>query len=104
MADVTVTPAHLDRLATAQDQASTQAGTAASAASGLETDVWVSHGVVSWYSNLAFTKAADARKSTGDAMGKASTELADKLRTAKKVYASTDEQAGKNIDKQVLDG
>ncbi|UXA07113.1 ESX-1 secretion-associated protein [Mycobacterium sp. SMC-2] len=103
MADVAVTPAHLDRLATAQDQASTQAGTAASAASGLETEVWVSHGVVSWYSNLAFTKAANARKSTGDAMSKSSTELADKLRTAKKVYASTDQQAGEAIDKQVLE-
>ncbi|BBY03369.1 ESX-1 secretion-associated protein [Mycobacterium seoulense] len=103
MADVTVTPVHLEQLATTQDQASTQAGTAASAASGLEVDVWVTHGVVSWYSNLAFTKAADARKSTGDAMSKASTELADKLRTAKRVYASADEQAGKNIDKQVLD-
>ncbi|OBH39605.1 hypothetical protein A5692_00535 [Mycobacterium sp. E342] len=103
MADVTVTPGHLEELATTQDQASTQAGTAASAASGLETAVWVTHGVVSWYSNLAFTKAAEARKSTGEAMSKASTELAEKLRTAKKVYASTDEQAGKNIDKQVLD-
>lgn len=103
MANVAVTPAHLDKLATAQDQASTQAGTAASAASSLEVDVWVSHGVVSWYSNLAFTKAADARKSTGDAMGKASTELADKLRTAKKVYEKTDDQAGENIDQQVLD-
>jgi Excreted virulence factor EspC, type VII ESX diderm len=103
MADVTVTPEHLDKLATAQDQASTQAGTAASAADGLEVDLWVSHGVVSGASNVAFTKAAAARKSTGDAMSKASTELAGKLRTAKGVYATTDDQAGENIDKQVLD-
>lgn len=103
MADVAITPAHLDRLATAQDQASTQAGTAANAASDLEVSVWVTHGVVSARSSLAFTKAANARKSTGDAMSKASTELAEKLRTAKQVYASTDEQAGENLNKQVLD-
>ncbi len=47
MADVAVAPEHLDKLATAQDQASTQARTAASAASNLEVAVWVSHGVVS---------------------------------------------------------
>jgi hypothetical protein len=103
MADVTVTPEHLDKLATAQDQAATQAGTAASAAAGLEVDCWVSHGVVSGASNVAFTKAAEARKSTGEAMSKASTELAAKLRTAKKVYNTTDDQAGKNLDKQMLD-
>ncbi len=103
MADVAVTPAHLDTLAAAQDQASTQAGTAASAADSLEVDVWVGHGVASWYSNLAFTKAAAARKSTGEAMGKSSTELALKLRTAKSVYQTSDEQSGKNLNKQVLD-
>ncbi len=103
MADVSVTPDHLDMLAVTQDQASTQAVTAASAASGLETDVWVTHGVVSAASNLAFTRAANARQSTGAAMSKASTELAEKLRTAKSVYASTDDQASKNIAKQVLD-
>ncbi|OCB28324.1 hypothetical protein A5674_16795 [Mycobacterium malmoense] len=103
MADVTVTSEHLDRLAVTQDQASAQAGTAAVAASSLETDVWVTHGVVSAASNLAFTNAANARKSTGDAMSRASTELAGKLRTAKNVYASTDDQASMNIAKQVLD-
>ncbi|KKC02630.1 ESX-1 secretion-associated protein [Mycobacterium nebraskense] len=103
MADVAVTPEHLANLATAQDQASTQAGTAASAASNLEVAVWVSHGVVSGASNVAFTKAAAARQKTGEAMSAASTELAEKLRTAKAVYETTDEQSGKNLDKQVLE-
>ncbi len=103
MADVAVTPEHLNKLATAQEQASTQAGTAASAAANLEVAVWVSHGVVSGASNVAFTKAAAARQKTGQAMSTASTELAGKLRTAKSVYQSTDEQSSKNIDKQVLD-
>jgi Excreted virulence factor EspC, type VII ESX diderm len=104
MADVVVTSEHLDTLATTQDQASTQAGAAASAASNLEVQVWVSHGVISGASNIAFAKAAAARQSTGDAMSKASTKLAEKLRIAKSVYQSTDDQSGKNLNKQVLDG
>ncbi|OBG68458.1 MULTISPECIES: ESX-1 secretion-associated protein [unclassified Mycobacterium] len=103
MADVVVQPDHLAKLATNQDQASTQAATAASAADNIEISTWVSHGVISAASNLAFTKAAGARKSTGDAMSAASKQLAEKVRTAKSVYASTDDQSGKNIDKQVLD-
>ena len=75
MADVAVTPEHLNKLATAQEQASTQAGTAASAAANLEVAVWVSHGVVSGASNVAFTKAAAARQKTGQAMSTASTSL-----------------------------
>ncbi|CDO88005.1 hypothetical protein AWC29_02345 [Mycobacterium triplex] len=103
MADLAVTPEHLDSLATKQDQAATQATTAASAGSNVEVATWVTHGVVSGVSNVAFTKAAAARKKTADAMSKASTELAGKLRTAKAVYGSADDEAGKSIDKQLLD-
>lgn len=103
MADVVVTPEHLAKLATNQDQASTDAASAASAADNLEVATWVSHGVVSAASNLAFTAAADARKSTAEAMSAASKQLGEKLRTAKNVYATTDDQSSKNIDKQVLD-
>ncbi|OMC15306.1 MULTISPECIES: ESX-1 secretion-associated protein [unclassified Mycobacterium] len=104
MADVVVTPEHLDTLATTQDKASTQAASAASAASDLEVQVWVTHGVASGASNVAFTKAASARQAAGEAMSKGSTELAKKLRTAKNVYQSTDDESGKNLNKQVLDG
>ncbi|HTX96061.1 MAG TPA: type VII secretion target [Mycobacterium sp.] len=102
MADLTVTSEHLDKLATTQDQASTQAAAAASAGSNVEVACWVTHGIVSGASNVSFTAAA-ARKKTVEAMSKASTELAGKLRTAKTAYRSTDDETGKNIDKQVLD-
>ncbi|SOX53208.1 ESX-1 secretion-associated protein [Mycobacterium ahvazicum] len=103
MTDLAVTPEHLDNLATKQDQASTQAKTAGSAGSNVEVAVWVTHGVISGTSNVAFTKAAAARKKTADAMSKASTGLAGKLRTAKAVYGSADDEAGKSIDRQLLD-
>lgn len=104
MADVVITSEHLNTLATTQDQASTQAGAAATAASNLEVQAWVSHGVISGASNIAFAKAAAARQSTGQAMSTASTELALKLRTAKEAYETTDEQSGKTLNKQVLEG
>ncbi|WP_084298600.1 type VII secretion target [Mycobacterium genavense] len=75
MADLAVTPEHLDSLAIKQDQAATQATTAASAGSNVEIATWVTHGVISGVSNVAFTKAAAARKKTADAMSKASTDL-----------------------------
>ncbi|BBY21414.1 type VII secretion target [Mycobacterium stomatepiae] len=103
MADLTVTPEHLDKLATSQTQAASQATTASSAGSNVEVATWVTHGIISGASNVAFTKAAAARKKTADAMSKASTELAGKLRTAKAVYGSADDEAGKNIDRQLLD-
>jgi hypothetical protein len=103
MTDLAVTPEHLDSLATKQDQAATQATTAASAASNMEVATWVTHGIISGASNIAFTKAAAARKKTADTMSQASTGLAGKLRTAKAVYGNADDEAGRSIDKQLLD-
>ncbi|SPM43461.1 ESX-1 secretion-associated protein EspC [Mycobacterium numidiamassiliense] len=103
MADLVVTPTHLDKLAATQDQAAAQATTAASAGSNVQVAAWVTHGVISGVSNVAFTGAAAARQKTAEAVSKASTELAAKLRTAKAVYTGTDDEAGQNIDRQVLD-
>jgi hypothetical protein len=103
MTDLAVTPEHLDSLAKKQDQAASQATTAASAGANVEAATWVSHGIISGASNMAFTKAAAARKKTADAMSTASTGLAGKLRTAKAVYGSADDAAGKSIDKQLRD-
>jgi hypothetical protein len=103
MADLAVTPEHLDSLATKQDQAATQATTAASAGSNVKVATWVSHGIISGASNVAFTNAAEARKKIADTMSQASTGLAGKLRTAKAVYGGADDAAGKSIDKQLRD-
>jgi len=94
---------HLSKLATTQDQTADELAAATAAASNLSTQVWVSHGVTSGFSNVAFTKAEAARRAAGEAMKEASSSLAGKLRTASDVYQSTDEQAGKNIDKQVVE-
>ncbi|MEE6180041.1 ESX-1 secretion-associated protein, partial [Mycobacterium sp. 050134] len=102
MADLFVTPDHLSQLAAAQDQASSQATTAASAADGVETAVWISHGVASSASNVAFTAALDARKAFGEALSTAATQLADKLRVATELYRQTDEEAAGELDKQIL--
>ncbi|CQD21604.1 ESX-1 secretion-associated protein EspC [Mycobacterium europaeum] len=103
MADLIVTPEHLKKLATAQDQAATRASTAGTAGDNIKAAVWVTHGIVSGASNVAFTNAAAARKSTAEAMSKASTELSGKLRTARAVYQSADDETSRNIDAQVLE-
>jgi len=103
MENLVVNPEHLKGLATTQEVAATKEGAAATAASGIETAVWVTHGVVCGASNVAFTKAEAARRSAGDAMKKTSTNLAEKLRVASTAYESTDQQTGGQIDKQVLD-
>jgi hypothetical protein len=100
--DLVVIPGHLDKLATTQGQASSMAGSAATAASNIKTEVWVTHGVVCGASNVAFTNAEAARRAAGEAMKTVSTGLAVKLRAADDAYQSTDTQAGENIDKQLL--
>lgn len=101
MADLTVTPGYLETLAAKQDEAASAAGNAAEAAKEFETEIWVSHGVVSQASNHAFSEAVDARRSAGEAMKKASTNLAAKLRAAEAVYHGTDEQASSAIEQQM---
>ena len=95
---------HLGKLATVQDEtANNQTTSATAAADNLSTAVWVSHGIVSLASNMAFTKAAAARRAAGEAAKKASTGLAGKLRIASTVYQGADELAAKNIAKQVVE-
>jgi Excreted virulence factor EspC, type VII ESX diderm len=101
VADLAVTPEYLDTLAAMQDQAADKAGSAATAASDLSGKLWLSHGIASGASNLAFSNAEEARQAAGNAIKKASTELAVKLRAASDAYQATDDQTGENIDKQV---
>ncbi|MEE6178201.1 type VII secretion target [Mycobacterium sp. 050134] len=103
MANLKVDPTTLTGLAKIQDDAAKQAGTAAEAASTLETQVWMSHGVISAASNISFTEAEAARRAAGEAIQKSCGQLAEKLNTAAAVYTGTDEQAASNLDRQVLD-
>jgi hypothetical protein len=101
MFDLALTASYLDGLSENQDDAANTAGSAARTASGIETSVWVTHGVVSGASNIAFAEAEAARRAAGGAMKKFSADLAVKLRTADEAYQRTDEQAGNNIDRQM---
>ncbi|OBI59772.1 ESX-1 secretion-associated protein [Mycobacterium sp. E796] len=102
MANLTVTPDYLEKLAKSQDQASTTAGDAATATSKIEVAVWVTHGVISGVSNSAFTAAEKARQGAGNNIKTAASDLAAALRTAGKTYAAVDEELSGNLDKQVL--
>jgi hypothetical protein len=103
MRDLVVIPEYLKKLATIQDQAADKQGAAAKAASNLSGAVWVSHGVASAPSNMSLTTAEAARRAAGEAMKKASADLAVKLRTAGTSYESVDTQLGHDLDKQLLD-
>ena len=104
MFELAVTTGYLANLETTQDEAADKAGSAAMVASNLKSELWVSHGVISGASNVAFTNAEAARRAAGEAMKKASTDLAVKLRAARDAYGRTDEQAGQHIDQQLLAG
>ncbi|WAC93300.1 ESX-1 secretion-associated protein [Mycobacterium sp. Aquia_213] len=104
MLDLVVTPNYLDRLATIENQASDKIGSAAGATNGVSSDVWLTHGVASEPSNIALTRAEAARRSAIEAMQSVCKDLAVKLGAAADAYSKTDEQAGGNIDKQLLAG
>jgi len=103
MADLSVTPEYLEKLAKKQDDASGKASEAATAASKIETAVWVTHGVISGVSNSAFTAAEQVRSNAGKNIATAASDLAAKLRAADTVYAGVDDDSSVNISKQVLD-
>lgn len=102
MANLTVTPGYLEKLAKSQDEASKTAGDAATATSKIEVAVWVTHGVISGVSNSAFTAAEKARQGAGNNIKTASSDLAAKLRTANQTYEKVDNELSGNLDKQVL--
>jgi hypothetical protein len=102
MDDLIVETEHLKTLSTVQNQTALKEAAAAAAATNLSTSVWVSHGVISGASNVAFTKAADARRHAGEALQGASSQTADNLVTAKNLYEKMDEQAAANINKQII--
>ncbi|MBO0677341.1 ESX-1 secretion-associated protein [Mycolicibacterium sp. S2-37] len=102
MANLTVTPDYLEKLAKKQDDAVTEAGGAAGAASGTGTSCWINHGVISGASNSSISTAEDSRAAAGKTISQACSDLAAKLRVARQAYASVDAELGGNLDKQVL--
>jgi hypothetical protein len=103
MADLLVSPAILEMLAGRQTDAAKDAQAAADALSGLGSDCWVSHGVISGCSNGGFSTVESIRQAAGSAIAGASTGLAAKLRTAKKAYEGVDGELATGLNKQMLD-
>jgi alkylation response protein AidB-like acyl-CoA dehydrogenase len=102
MADLSVTPKHVEEMAKKQDQAAEKIAKGAKAADGLGTSMWVSHGPICGYNNTAVEKAEVARRTAAVALQTVCTDLAAGLRAGNAMYASTDHQSEEQIDKQVL--
>jgi hypothetical protein len=103
MLNLVVTPNYLEQLATIENQASDNIGSAAEVTKGVSADVWLTHGVGSEPSNIALTRVEGARRAAVEAMQSVCHDLAAKLGTAAEAYTRTDEQAGANIDNQLVD-
>ncbi len=102
MAELTVTPDYLEKIAKRQDDAAAEASGAATAHSGVGSNCWLTHGVISGPSNLAVSTAEEACTAATNTCKKACADLAAKLRTARQAYAGVDAELGGNMDKQVL--
>lgn len=103
MADLHVIPGHLNELAAKQDEMAGGAEQAAATTANLKSAVWVSHGVVSEYSNRWFGRAEAARNDALKSLQQECVDLAAALRATGAAYENLDQQAGENINNQVLD-
>jgi len=102
MSNLEVQPEYLKGLAKEQDAASSKAGDAAKAAEHISLEVWLTHGLISTYSNMAATRTEISRREAGEALATAFSDLAAKLRTADDAYRTVDEEMAENLNKQVL--
>lgn len=103
MADLTVDPRYLEKLATNQDEAAGKAAEAAAVTSEIGHKVNVSHGVISTASNDGFASTEVSRRNAGLALQQASDDLAAKLRATEETYVDVDEELGENLGQQMLD-
>ena len=103
MSELNVTPPYLEGLAQKHDTAKTDLGMAGEATRGIGKEVWLTHGVICGAANTAIAQAEASRSVASVGMKAVSEDLAEKLRAARGAYESTDEQTGRNIDKQVRD-
>jgi len=101
--NLAVKPGYLEGLAKEQDEASKKAGYVATQAKDLGNDLWKSHGVISFWSNLGGASTEEGRRKAGKALAAAASDLAAKLRTADNAYQTIDEEMADNLSKQVLD-
>ena len=103
MSKLKVTPEYLEKLAAKQAEAAAADLEAAKPPAETQKWIWVTHGVMSGFSNVAGSAAESSRRAAAEALQQVSLDLAAKLRTGKQVYTAVDEETGQNLDKQMSD-
>ncbi|MBY0443050.1 MAG: ESX-1 secretion-associated protein [Mycobacteriaceae bacterium] len=103
MANVTVDPDYLEKLAKLQDEAAEGSAQAGELTDGISRTVWTTHGVVSHVSNHEITAAENSRATAAQNISDASARLAATLRPTAQTYAGVDTGLGWNLDRQVRD-
>lgn len=88
---------YLEILAAQLDDASSEIDDAKTATEGVQSDLWVTHGVLSGESNVAVGEALEARDDAALAVADAFDTLYQKLLTAAGQYADTDDQAAQAL-------
>lgn len=102
MANFHVDATHTDELAARQDSAAVEAVKGAAATDKVKTALWVTHGVISFESNLAAERMNNQRRAAAAAVANAATALARGLRTSGITYSAVDEELRQNLDNQML--
>jgi hypothetical protein len=102
MKNFNVDSKHTDALAAQQDKAAAEAVKGAKATDKVKAALWVTHGVISFESNLAAEGMNSRRRAAAAAVGNVATELARRLRTAGITYSAVDEELRQNLDNQML--
>lgn len=99
-----VTPEYLEKLAVKQDQAAATDLDAAKPTVEVGKWTWVTHGVMSGFSNEAAAKVVESRFAASQALSQVSLDLAAKLRTGKTVYTAVDQETSQNLNSQMQNG
>ncbi len=99
-----VTTAHLRELAATQGQAAAEIASATQAASGVDSAIRTSHGVIAWSTADAVEALQHARRVAGDSVAGVSHALSENLTSAADGYEATDSTSGAALDQQLYPG
>ncbi|MEE6136356.1 type VII secretion target [Mycobacterium sp. 050128] len=100
MMNLNVDPTHLANLAKRQDAVAATAVNAAKTTDTVAQWLWITHGVISWGSNIAGGGLVNQRRAAGLALAKAAADLSAKLRAAEETYQGVDGELRENLDDQ----
>lgn len=99
-----VTTAHLRELAAKHGQAAAEIISATEAASGVDSAIRTSHGVIAWSTAGAVEAIQHARRAAGDSVGEVSQALSENLAFAADHYEAADSASGAALERQLHPG